>query len=373
MRPGGWRTVSGGPVGLILAAPLIAGVVWSCGSPSATPSPAPAQSSTGTAPAGGGQISTLRVAAGDRLIGTAVDLPQLDEDPEYASILSREFNAVTPENALKWERVEPARGQYDFAAADEIVAFAQAHGQKIRGHTIVWHSQLPSWLSDGTFTPSQLSDILQSHITLEMGRYKGRIYAWDVVNEPFAEDGTLRDNIWRHGLGSGYIADALGWAHAADPAAKLYINDFNIEGKSPKSDAMYDLVKSLKAQGVPIDGVGIQGHLSLQYPFPGDMVDNIRRFAQLGVEVAITELDVRMSLPPTSAHLTAQADYYRRAMAACVAVSACVGVTVWEFTDKYSWVPAFFSGEGAACVYDRNLAPKPAYEAVKAALAAPAS
>jgi endo-1,4-beta-xylanase len=373
MRPGNRRTVSVGPVGLILAAPLIAGVLWSCGSPSATLSRPPSPLSTGAAATASRQVSTLRAAAGDRLIGTAVDLPQLDTDPEYAAILAREFNSVTPENALKWERVEPARGHYDFAAADEIVAFAQAHDQKIRGHTLVWHSQLPTWLSGGTFTPSQLSDILQSHIALEMGRYKGKIHAWDVVNEPFAEDGTLRDNIWRNGLGSGYIADAFRWARGADPTAKLYINDFNIEGINPKSDAMYELVKSLKAQGVPIDGVGIQGHLSLQSPFPAGMVDNIRRFADLGVEVAITELDVRVSMPPTAAHLTAQAEYYGQAVAACVAVSACVSITVWEYTDKYSWVPAFFAGEGAACIYDEKLAPKPAYEAVRDALAAPAS
>jgi endo-1,4-beta-xylanase len=370
MRPGSWRTLSDGPVGLIPAAPLIAGLLWSCGSPSATPSLTLAQSPTGAVPTGNGQVPTLRAAAGSRLIGSAVGVPRLHTDSAYAAILGREFNSVTPENAMKWESVEPTQGQPNFSDADEIVAFAQSHGQKVRGHNLVWHSQLPAWLAGGNFTSAQLHDILAGHIALEAGRYKGQIYAWDVVNEPFADDATLRDDLWLKGLGSGYIADAFRWAHAADPEAKLYINDYGVEGIKPKSDAMYDLVKSLKATGVPIDGVGIQGHLSTQYPFPDDMVDNIRRFAALGVEVAVTELDVRVPLPSRAAELTTQADYYSRAVAACVAVVGCVGITVWEYTDKYSWIPGFFAGEGAACLYDENLVPKAAYGAVLAALAA---
>ncbi len=380
MRNGYQPMVALPRLGLVLAAALTAGALWSCGSPSATPSPAPsftpsitpaataAQPSIGTAPTSSGPVSTLRAVAGNRLIGTAVGLPQLDTDPDYAAILAREFNAVTPENAMKWESVEPTQGHPNFTAADEIVAFAQAHDEKIRGHTLVWHQQLPAWLTGGTFTQAQLGDILKNHITLEVGRYAGKIYAWDVVNEVIAADGTPQDDLWSKGLGPGYIADAFRWAHAADPAAKLYINDFDVEGINPKSDALYNLVKSLKAQGVPIDGVGIQGHLVLENPFPAGMADNIKRFADLGVEVAITELDVRMSVPATATKLASQADYYRQVVAACVAASACVGITVWGYTDKYSWVPYSFPGEGAAALYDQSLAPKPAYDAVLAAL-----
>jgi endo-1,4-beta-xylanase len=314
----------------------------------------------------------LRAAAGSRLFGTAVGLRELDSDAAYRAMLGREFSAVTPENAMKWESVEPQQGVYDWSGADAIVAFAQANGQKVHGHTLVWHNQLPSWLSGGTFSAAELSTILQDHITLEAGRYKGKIAAWDVVNEPFDDSGALRDSIWLKGLGSGYIADAFRWAHQADPSAKLYVNDYDIEGINAKSNAIYDLVKSLKAQGVPIDGVGIQGHLDLQYGFPSDLADNIRRFADLGVEVAITELDVRMTLPATSESLAKQADYYGRVVQACTEVSACVGVTVWGFTDKYSWVPFSFAGKGAACLFDENLAPKPAVRTVLDALAAAA-
>lgn len=316
-----------------------------------------------------GADPALRSVAGSRLIGTAVGLPELDSDAAYRAVLAREFNAVTPENAMKWESVEPQRGVYDWTAADEIVAFAAANGMKVHGHNLVWHSQLPSWLSGGTFSASELRTILQGHIALEAGRYKGKIAAWDVVNEAFEASGALRDDLWLKGLGAGYIADALRWAHEADPSAKLYINDYDIEGINPKSDALYGLVKSLKAQGVPIDGVGIQGHLDLQSGFPNDLADNIKRFADLGVEVAITELDVRMTLPATPASLAKQADYYGQVVKACTAASACVGVTVWEYTDKYSWIPGFFAGEGAACPFDEKLAPKPAVRAILDALA----
>ena len=346
----------------ILAVLCIVSTACSGSSPTAQPATQPAASSPSAGPA-------LRSVAGSRLIGTAVGIPELDSDAAYRAVLAREFNAVTPENAMKWESVEPQRGVYDWTAADEIVAFAAANGMKVHGHTLVWHSQLPSWLSGGTFRKNELSAILQAHITIEAGRYKGKIAAWDVVNEAFDDSGALRDSIWLKGLGPGYIADALRWAHEADPSAKLYINDYDIEGLNPKSDAMYDLVKSLKAQGVPIDGVGIQGHLDLQHGFPDDLADNIKRFADLGLEVAITELDVRMTLPATAASLAKQAEYYGRVVKACTAVSACVGVTVWEYTDKYSWIPGFFAGEGAACPFDESLAPKPAVRAILDALA----
>ena len=177
------------------------------------------------------------------------------------------------------------------------VAFAQAHNQKVRGHTLVWHNQLPVWLAGGSFSAAELKTILKDHITTEMSRYKGKIYAWDVVNEAFNDDGTWRESIWYKGLGKEYIADALKWAHEADPTAKLYVNDYNIDGGGAKSDAWYDLVKSLRAAGVPLDGIGFQGHFDLQYAFPGDMTQNMQRFSDMGLDVAVTELDCE-STPP---------------------------------------------------------------------------
>ncbi|ELS55604.1 putative endo-1,4-beta xylanase [Streptomyces viridochromogenes Tue57] len=304
-------------------------------------------------------------AAKGKVMGTAVTGSKLTGT--YGEIAGREFNALTPGNAMKWGSVEPTRGNFDWAEADRIVAFAEAHGQQVRGHTLVWHSQNPSWLTNGSWTSAELGQLMKDHIALEVGRYKGRLATWDVVNEPFNEDGTYRQTLWYNGLGADYIAQALTAARAADPSARLYINDYNVEGVNAKSTALYNLVKSLKERGVPIDGVGLQAHLILGQ-VPSTMQQNIQRFADLGVDVAITELDIRMRLPADSAKLARQAADYEAVMNACLAVSRCVGVTVWGFTDSDSWIPDTFPGEGAATPYDENYAPKPAYHAIAEAL-----
>ncbi|WP_328749752.1 endo-1,4-beta-xylanase [Streptomyces sp. NBC_00285] len=304
-------------------------------------------------------------AAKGKVIGTAVTGSKLTGT--YGDIAGAQFNSLTPGNAMKWGSVEPTRGSFNWAEADQIVNFAEAHGQQVRGHTLVWHSQNPSWLTNGTWTASQLSQLMNDHIALEVGRYKGRLAAWDVVNEAFNEDGTYRPTLWYNGLGSGYIAQALTAARAADPAAKLYINDYNVEGVNAKSTALYNLVKSLKAQGVPIDGVGLQAHLIVGQ-VPSTLQQNIQRFADLGVDVAVTELDIRMTLPSDSTKLAQQAADYKAVMNACVAVTRCAGVTVWGFTDSDSWIPSTFPGQGAATPYDENYAPKPAYHAIAEAL-----
>jgi endo-1,4-beta-xylanase len=311
----------------------------------------------------------LRDVARRPLIGTAVDMSALANDPTYKAAIEREFNIVTPENVMKWDTVEPQQGVTDFSQGDALVRFARANHQLVRGHTLVWHSQLPAWLTSGTFTPAELRDILRRHIFEEAGHFRGRVYAWDVVNEALNEDGTLRQTIWLNALGPGYIADAFRWAHQADPHAKLYYNDYNLESIGPKSDAALALVQQLKAAHVPIDGVGFQGHLSIEFPYPDTFGSNLKRFAAAGVDVAITEADVRMVLPATPDKLATQATYFANMMRGCVAVRRCVSFTLWGFTDKYSWVPGFFAGEGAATPLDESFQPKPAYFALRDALA----
>ncbi|MER7926348.1 endo-1,4-beta-xylanase [Streptomyces sp. NPDC096057] len=319
------------------------------------------------APAAHAADTPLRdlAAAKGKVIGTAVTGSKLTGS--YGDIAGAQFSSLTPGNAMKWGTVEPTQGSFNWSEADQIVAFAQAHHQQVRGHTLVWHNQNPSWLTNGTWTSAQLSSLLQNHISTEVGRYKGQITAWDVVNEPFNEDGTYRSTLWYDGLGANYIAQALTWAHTADPAAKLYINDYNVEGVNAKSTALYNLVKSLKAAGVPIDGVGLQAHLIVGQ-VPATLQQNIQRFADLGVDVAITELDVRMALPADSAKLEQQKADFKSVTAACVAVTRCVNITVWGFTDSDSWVDSTFPGYGAATPYDANYAPKPAYYGISEAL-----
>src|SRR5450759_1896603 len=200
---------------------------------------------------------TSAAAAQGRYFGTEVT-GSMPSNATIANLAGQQFDMVTPGNEMKWDTTGPSNGSFNFGPGDSIVSFAKAHNMRVRGHNLVWHSQLPSWVS--SLPLSQVQSAMETHITTEVSHYKGQVYAWDVVNEPFNDDGTLRSDVFYQAMGQGYIADALRTAHAADPNAKLYLNDYNIEGENAKSNAMYNLVSSLKAQGVPIDGVGLESH-----------------------------------------------------------------------------------------------------------------
>jgi endo-1,4-beta-xylanase len=256
--------------------------------------------------------------------------------------------------------VHPAWGRYDFAKADRIVSFAAHHGIAVRGHVLVWHRQVPGWVH--RLSPGELRAVLASHIRTLMRRYAGRIKEWDVVNEAVDDRGGLRQSVWLKGLGPGYIALAFRLAHAADPSAKLFYNDYGAEGQGFKADGVYQLVAGLKHDGVPIDGIGLQGHVDTQPP-PG-YAANIARFAALGLRVEITELDVRTRSDNAAAR-HAQAAQYVRMVQGC---RPCTRFTVWGLDDADSWVPAAFPGQGAATLFDRHLRPKPSFYAFRAAL-----
>jgi endo-1,4-beta-xylanase len=302
-----------------------------------------------------------------RYFGSATDNPELTDTAYTATLTGGEFDMLTPGNAMKWAYTEPTQGTFNFASADTVVSLAQAHNIPVRGHTLVWYSQLASWVN--SLPAAQVQAAMENHITQEVTHFKGKLYAWDVVNEAFNDDGTFRTNAFYTAMGQDYIADAFKTAHAADPSAKLYINDYNTDGTGAKADAMYTLVKSLKAAGVPIDGVGFQGHLAVQYGFPTDMQANLQRFADLGLDVAITELDVRMLTPEDATKDATQLTYYTNVVKACMAVTRCVGITIWDYTDKYSWVPSTFAGQDFPLPWDKDLAKKPAlYNAILTAL-----
>ncbi|KQV14320.1 glycoside hydrolase [Kitasatospora sp. Root187] len=311
---------------------------------------------TGQAGAAGPALRSLAEAKGI-YFGTAITQGDLN-NPALTAVAGSQFGMLTPGNEMKWDTVEPSPGNFNFAPADRLVAFAQTNSMKLRGHTLVWHSQLPSWVSN--LPTSQVKAAMQNHITTEATHYKGKLYAWDVVNEPFNEDGSFRADAFYNAMGSGFVAEALRTARAADPGAKLYLNDYNIEGLNAKSDAMYNLAKSLKAQGVPLDGVGFQAHFILGQ-VPSSLKANLQRFTALGVEVAITELDDRIKLPATGANLAQQASDYASVISTCLAVTGCVGITQWGVGDADSWIPGTFPGEGAGTMYDNNYQPKPAW------------
>jgi endo-1,4-beta-xylanase len=305
-------------------------------------------------------------------VGSAVDVDALANEQQYRDVLAREFRSVTAENVMKWQTVEPQRGVDDFTAADGLVAFARSHRQSVYGHTLLWHNQLPDWLTagvaDGSIDNAQLKQILRRHVFAVVGHFRGKVRAWDAVNEVIDDNAQFRDTLWYRAFGSDYIEWVLRWAHQADPHVQLVINDYNIEGINAKSDAYYALVKDLKAKGVPIDAIGIQGHLSLDFPFPGQVPENVKRFAQLGLDVNFTEADVRMTLPVTDELLARQASYFRQMLDACLSVRRCHTFTVWGFTDAHSWVPGFFTGQGAATPFTETYQPKPAYFALRRAL-----
>ncbi|WP_240797977.1 endo-1,4-beta-xylanase [Streptomyces sp. F001] len=301
--------------------------------------------------------STLGAAAAEkgRYFGTAVAANHLGE-AAYASTLNTEFNSVTPENEMKWDAVEPSRGSFTYGAADRIVDHAQSRGMKVRGHTLVWHSQLPSWV--GSLGTADLRAAMNNHITQVMTHWKGKIHSWDVVNEAFQDgsSGARRSSPFQDKLGNGFIEEAFRTARAADPAAKLCYNDYNTDGVNAKSNAVYNMVRDFKARGVPIDCVGFQSHFNSALSVPSDYQANLQRFADLGVDVQITELDIEGSG-------TAQANSYSNVVKACLAVSRCTGITVWGITDKYSW-----RASGTPLLFDGNYNKKPAYTAVLTAL-----
>ena len=256
-------------------------------------------------------------------MGTAVEYPILKNGPAvYRTTLAREFCQVTPGNEMKWDTIQPGPTTYDFTKADYIVNWAQANGLAVHGHTLLWHSQNPAWLTNGTFTKDQLLAILRDHIMTVVGHYRGKVVEWDVANEIMGDDGTLRHNLWYNTIGPEYIDDAFQWAHEADPGARLLLNDYNNQGKGRKSDAIYNLVSSMQTRGIPIDGVGFQTHIGTSLASTpssyNDISWNMARLNVLGLETDITEMDVALKLPSTPADLQVQATGFSGVLNVCM-------------------------------------------------------
>ncbi|MCQ4202431.1 endo-1,4-beta-xylanase [Streptomyces sp. NPDC058783] len=323
---------------------LLALVVGALGTATALVSP----------PAAHAAESTLGAAAAQsgRYFGTAIASGRLG-DSTYTSIANREFNMVTAENEMKIDATEPQRGQFNFSAADRVYNWAVQNGKQVRGHTLAWHSQQPGWMQ--SLSGSALRQAMIDHINGVMAHYKGKIAQWDVVNEAFADgsSGARRDsNLQR--TGNDWIEVAFRTARAADPNAKLCYNDYNVENWNwAKTQAMYSMVRDFKQRGVPIDCVGFQSHFNSGSPYDSNFRTTLQNFAALGVDVAITELDIQGAPASTYANVTKD----------CLAVERCLGITVWGVRDSDSWrseqTPLLFNNDGSK---------KPAYTAVLDAL-----
>jgi endo-1,4-beta-xylanase len=334
--------------------------------------------------------------AGQFMMGAALNDDQVSgRDPVSADIARRHFNSITPENVMKWEVIHPAPGRYDFAAADRIVQFAEDHGMFLVGHTLVWHSQTPRWVfEDGNGNPAtreQLLERMRDHIHTVVGRYKGRIQGWDVVNEALNEDGSMRESPWYRIIGEDYLEHAFRFAHEADPAAELYYNDYSLEN-APKRNGAVRLVQSLQRAGAPIHGLGTQLHGRIEWPSAAQVDSTIAAFAATGLKVMVTELDI--DVLPAAWHLrTADVNLraeladslnpYVRGLPEAVAQrqaeryaelfrifqkygDSVTRVTFWGIRDDNSWLNYWpIAGRTSyPLLFDRQGQPKPAFHAV---------
>ncbi|MFC7547834.1 endo-1,4-beta-xylanase, partial [Plantactinospora sp. GCM10030261] len=304
-----------------------------------------------TSPASAGTTLGTSAAEKGRYFGAAVAAGKLG-DSQYVTILNREFNSVVAENEMKWDATEPQQNNFTFGNADRIVNHARSQGMSVRGHTLLWHAQQPGWAQN--LSGSALRNAAINHVTRVATYYRGKIHSWDVVNEAFADGGSggRRDsNLQR--TGNDWIEAAFRAADSADPGARLCYNDYNTDGINAKSTGIYNMVRDFKTRGVPIDCVGFQSHLGTTVP--GDYQANLQRFADLGVDVQITELDIAQG--------SNQANAYAQVTRACLAVSRCTGITTWGVRDSDSW-----RGSDNPLLFDRSGNKKPAYTAVLDAL-----
>jgi endo-1,4-beta-xylanase len=282
-------------------------------------------------------------------LGAAVSLKPAQDDEAYRKAFLRTFSSLTPENAMKWAIVHPQPDEWDFGEADALVAMAERTRRRVRGHPLVWDQQVPRWAFEGDVEAK-----LRDHVGTLAKRYRGRVAQWDAVNEPLEDDGSLTPNAWQKAMGERWIDLAFRTARAADPDAKLFVNEIGAE-QGPKLDALLALAGRLKARGVPIDGIGLQGHTtSRDFPSRAVLASALERIDELGLRAEITELDVAGGEPAA----------FAAAAEACAAAANCTGVTVWGVTDRWSWIGA----DKTPLPFDADGRPKPARDALVRAL-----
>lgn len=323
---------------------------------------------------------TLRFHAQARgkYMGTAINASRF-ADADYKRIAYQQYNLVTPENEMKWNVLRPTRSTFDFSSANRIVDFAFRFGMKVRGHPLVWHLSNPAWLTSGKFSATDKQVILEEHISRTVRHFKNRspgtVIAWDVVNEAFVDmTGNLRSSIWSD-LGSrpdDYIRIAFRAAARADPSAVLAYNDWGLETAGPKADAVFNMVRRMRAEGIPIHAVGMQAHLSTQYAPPAleALRTQIRRYAAIGVAVHFTEVDLRTKADDgvTAQERQNLATAYRNLIQACVMETNCTMFSTWGFTEKHSWIPTQFPGFTVGLPFDANYRPTSVFHILRDAI-----
>lgn len=320
--------------------------------------------------------NTLRDAAEGKhfKVGSAANAGRLSSnEAQYNNTLAQQYNLITAENACKWGAIQPQQGRFDFGQCDLVRSFAQRNNQVFRGHNLCWGENNPGWLTGGGFSAAQKRTLLQNHITTVVQHYGNTAAVWDVVNEAVADNGnSLKNNVWYPDVPD-YIDVAFKAARAANPTVKLFYNDYNIASatgwSAAKSQKVYDLVSSMKSRGIPIDGVGLQLHVDLNY---GNMIDgvkqNLARIAALGLEIHMTEVDIRCSQQScntwSAQQQQQQATIYASLLQACAQQPKCTNFETWGFTDKYTWLGT----NQHPLPFDESYRPKPAFDSLLTAI-----
>ena len=314
-------------------------------------------------------------AAGGVRVGAAVNDQIFGSgDKHYRSLLADEFNSVTAERAMKWLCIHPEPDRWDWEASDELVEFAEAHQMQVRGHTVVWpHWGTPDYITQCA-DAGTLRQYLVDHVRELFSHWAGSVARVDVVNEPLHWlEGRPADSVWRSLLGEDYLADVLTVAHEADSTIELWINETHTEVIPDKHDLFTRIVADLVERGLPLHGIGIQGHqlypdFSPGPPDPDQLYRGVTTFADMGLEVAVTEMDV-LAHPTDPDRLDVQGRIYGELVDAALSVDACREITFWGVSDAHSWVDEHFGADRAPLLFDREGHPKPAYDAVAVALA----
>lgn len=301
-------------------------------------------------------------------VGTAIDINELENNPLYKSIALKQFNSITPENIFKAENIHPKASQFNWKQADRLAAFCVANNKRLYGHTLIWHNQLPQWILDFQGNSSEWEQLMKNHIQTIVTHFKGKVTAWDVVNEAFNEDGTLRDNIWKQKIGDSYIEKAFLYAHKADPDAFLFYNDYNLESNPTKLKSVLSFLNNLRKKGLKINGIGLQMHISTEYPKPSQIAKAFREIATDNYKIHLSELDISINpnnqnIEPTEKKLAQQANLLESIVLNYnqLPTQYKFGITFWGIADKNSWIRYFYRRNDYPLLYDDSYLPKPCY------------
>jgi endo-1,4-beta-xylanase len=301
-------------------------------------------------------------------VGVAVQSGRISQNA-YSQLIVQEFSSITAEYEMKQNIVHATPSTYNWGPADAIVSYAEARGLRVHGHALVWHSAIPGWLSNFSGTQAEFDSLMKGYIQAFVGRYKGKVASWDVVNEAFEDgSGAYRNSLFRQKMGADYIAKCFQWAHEADPDAKLFYNDYGAEYDAPKRAAIVAMIQDFQARGIPIHGFGFQMHISYKGPSLSTLTQAVEVLKNTGLLIHFSELDIRANPDKDLSDLSleraqAQEAKYKEIAALHKSLPAAqqFGITVWGLKDDESWLINFWGNPEWALLFDKNFKHKIAH------------